>query len=112
MARVDYETAWRTLQGELAEEGHPQRGQKWLLQRMARLAAENAVPESLIERAGRIFGLPRLVQATLPEHEAADAPDSLRAVTPSEPGPPMTQGGHDGEQHEAESYAPNGAAAA
>lgn len=95
MARVDYEAAWHSLQAELAEEGHPQRGQRWLLRRMAELQAEHQVPESLIERAARIYGVPRLVHA-IPEEPAPAESDSSRTGTLVAVGPPTDRGGHDG----------------
>lgn len=98
MARVDYEAAWHALQAEIADEEHPQRGQRWLLRRMAELQSEHVVPESLIERAARIYGVPRLVHA-IPEADASAQPDAVRAGTPHGLGPPMTEGGHDGTEN-------------
>lgn len=103
--RVDYESAWRQLQDEIAQEGHPQRGQKWLMQRMAQLPREHEVSETMLERALRVMGLPlviafadalRRTDRPLPEPGATGEPDSTRAATPPELGPPMNQEVHDG----------------
>lgn len=96
MARVDYEGAWHALQAEVAEPGITHRGQRFLLQRMAQLQQEHAVPESLLERAARIHGLPRLMQA-IPEVESPAEQDSVLARTAAASGHRHDpQGGHDG----------------
>lgn len=97
MARVDHEAVLRDLTLAIAEK--TQHGRDQLLPLIAQLQKEHEVPESLIERCARIYGLPRLIHA-IPETEVSALPDSLRAGIPDGHGPPMTEGGHDGSRTE------------
>lgn len=90
--RVDYEAAWVALQGQLARE-KSHYGQRELLAKMATLAEEHQVPESLIERASRIFGLPALTRADQPKpgQGGQRRPDSLRDGVPPDDRPTTDQ---------------------
>lgn len=96
MPRTDHEAVLRELAAHIASK--PQHGQRELLRLIAQLTAAHVVPESLIERASRIYGLPRLVHA-IPAAEAAAEPDAVRAGIASDPGPPMEpEEVHDGSE--------------
>lgn len=72
---------------------------------MAQLQAEEQVPESLIERALRIFGLPAMTRA-IPEVESSAEPDSVRAGTPPASDHDRPEEVTDGKQHQSRDRAP------
>lgn len=93
---VDYESAWIALQERIASK--PQHGRAGLLEDMARIAAENRVPEGEKARLLRLYGVE--TSASSLTHTDSDTPEHLEAGAPSvadaeRPGH-HDQGGHDG----------------
>jgi len=99
VARVDYEAAWTALQAEVASK--PGHGRAPLLTRMAELAAEHTIPEGLMERAARIFGLSflsEIARSQKPETEAAGGRAEPAPDKPFDPGPPTAERSHSGDE--------------
>lgn len=107
MARVDFEAAWSDLQELVASKTH--HSERDLLRAMAEIQARHRVPESLIDRAVRIHGLPmltRLASAAMsndPEATPSGDVDSVDAAAVDDPRPPKSEGGHDGSNHQGSS---------
>ena len=93
MARTDHEAVVRDLAAWVATE-KPGYGQQELLAKIATLSKEHVVPESLLERALRLFGVQHVLSQPTPETGPAGGGGSASPDKEPDPGP-MTEGGHD-----------------
>jgi hypothetical protein len=94
VARTDHEGVLRDLSAWIATE-KPGYGRQELLEKVAVLSAAHVVPESLLERALRIFGVHHVL-TNIPETGPTGGGGSAAPDKGFDPGPTMSQEVHHG----------------